>query len=153
MTNSYDTYTIPLGEYLGDMTDELTEYGENACLTSYVSTGAKSYGFCIQKEDGSLVYSIKSKGFTLNWDAGKIIFFNEKQFELLARSINFDKMKEMVFEFQARGEAERIEIKGTGIRRTKDHQVVTKNESKTFGVTITKRVLIDEGFVTQPYGY
>ena len=61
---------VPLGEYLGEMTDELAEYGEEARLIMYVCTGAKSYGFSVRKADGTIVYCIKSKGFTLNWENG-----------------------------------------------------------------------------------
>ena len=64
---------VPIGEYLGEMTDELAEYGEEARLISYVSTGSKSYGISIRKGDGTIVDSVKSKGFTLNWENGNNI--------------------------------------------------------------------------------
>lgn len=70
VTNSDDIYTVPLGQYLGEMTDEIQEYGEDARIVMYVCTGAKSYGYAVQLADGTRVYCVKSKGFTLNWKNG-----------------------------------------------------------------------------------
>lgn len=61
-------------------------------------------------------------------------------------------MKQMVFEFDATGNTEKIEILGRGIRRTKDHQIVTKVELKSFGVTITKSVPVGQNFELEPFG-
>ena len=61
-------------------------------------------------------------------------------------------MKRMVFEYEATGNTEGIELAGMGIRRTKDHEVITRNETKTFRVTADKRVLY-ENFIMFPYGF
>ena len=63
-----------------------------------------------------------------------------------------ERMKQMVFEYESDGTTDRIEIDSRGIRRTKEHDIVTRTVKKTFAVTANKRKL-GENFVTFPYGY
>jgi len=40
-----DTYEVPIGNFLGEMTNELEEYGSNAYISEFVSAGPKNYGY------------------------------------------------------------------------------------------------------------
>ena len=64
-------------------------------------------------------------------------------------------MKQMVFEYEATGNTEGIELAGMGIRRTKDHQIVTKNVPKTLNFTANKSVFDRNSihFGLNPYGF
>jgi hypothetical protein len=138
-TRPDDEYTVPLGNFLGDMTDEISkEYGVGSQLTEFVSTGAKSYAYSVQKPNGDVACSVKSKGFTLDYQTGLIM--------------SMTKMKELVFKYAQDGVSERIELESRGIRRTKDHEIVTRQITKGFGVTANKRQLRSD-FMTLPYGY
>ncbi|XP_055380657.1 uncharacterized protein LOC129611502 [Condylostylus longicornis] len=46
-------YEPPLGNFIGDMTDELTSYGDGSFITEFASGGPKNYGYA--------VYSTKSQ--------------------------------------------------------------------------------------------
>ena len=51
--------TVELGNRLGDWVDEIDkDYGEAAEISEYVSTGAKSYAFNIEKPDGTVLFHI-----------------------------------------------------------------------------------------------
>ena len=75
----YDTYSvvykwrpgqpsIAIGDFLGDMTDEL----DGDVITEFVSGGAKNYGY--QTRGGKVV--CKVSGFTLNFSGSAILNFN-----------------------------------------------------------------------------
>ena len=133
---SSDVYMVPLGPYLGDMTDEITsKYGKNARILEYACTGAKSYGLTIDKGDGALpICEVKSKGFTLDYATGQLI--------------NMNRIIDM-----AKNKCASVVITGRGIRRTKDHQLVTGTVTKTMKNTVNKRKVIPDTFDTCPFGF
>ena len=45
VTRPGDIYHPKMGSFLGEMTDELEEYGEGASITEFISGGPKNYGF------------------------------------------------------------------------------------------------------------
>ena len=139
VTHADDVYEVPIGNFLGDMTNELADYGEGAGISEYISTGPKSYAYAVKKSDGSTACAVKSKGFTLDYQTGQIL--------------NMEKMKQMVFKYVEEGAVDRLEIESQGIRRTKAHDVVTLTVKKTFGVTANKRKFLDNSYMTYPYGY
>ena len=62
-------YTPPLGNMLGCMTNELECYGPSAYITSFVSTGPKSYTFLVYDLDSKETSEVcKVKGITLNFE-------------------------------------------------------------------------------------
>ncbi|XP_057656822.1 uncharacterized protein LOC130894202 [Diorhabda carinulata] len=78
-----DTYEVPIGSYLGEMTDELAEYGEGSYITDFVSGGPKLYVYRVYSTDkDKTIDIIKVKGITLNYSTHK--------------QVNFDKLKDMV---------------------------------------------------------
>jgi len=86
VTTPKDTYTVPTGSYLGQMTDELRGHGEGAYIQEFVAGGPKNYGFRVHNKNGDLVEETsKIRGIRLN-------FKNKK-------TVNFDVIKSCVFEF------------------------------------------------------
>jgi hypothetical protein len=128
-------YRIPTGDYLGEMTDELAEYGPGSFIVEFVSGGPKTYAYLVfSTNKNALVEVCKIKGLTLNLNTSK--------------KLNFAQLKEMVL-----SEAKlTVETSERRIRRTKEKQVITTKESKFFRVTGPKRRL-EGSYDTLPYGY
>ena len=119
---------IPLGEFIGDMADELD--GEH--IVEFVSNGAKTYGF--KTSGGKQV--IKCKGFTLNKYASDVL--------------TFDAMKMMA----TSEDATSVTVKQpTVIRRDlQKRQINTVEEVKRYQKTFDKRV-VTAGNRSVPFGY
>ncbi|XP_054276436.1 uncharacterized protein LOC128995442 [Macrosteles quadrilineatus] len=128
-------YRVPTGDYLGEMTDELVEYGPGSYITEFVSGGPKTYAYLVWSTNQQKFIPVcKIKGLTLNIKTSKIL--------------NFGKLKEMVL-----SEASKIvEIDEHRIRRTKYRDIVTTDEVKQFKVTGPKRKY-EGDHDTLPYGY
>ena len=127
----------PLGQYLGDLTDELDGHH----ITHFVSTGPKSYSYIT--DDG--LESCKVKGFSLNHKASQII--------------NFETMKDMILNSVTplQGDPENLKtvytVKKAKISRDKNAMLIyNKPEVKAFKPIYTKRVVRDD-LSTVPYGY
>jgi len=45
LTRPQDNYEVPTGNFLGEMTDELEDYGPGSFINEYVSIGPKSYAY------------------------------------------------------------------------------------------------------------
>jgi hypothetical protein len=77
LTRPGDDFELPIGSFLGDLTDELSGYGNGAYIGEYVSSGPKSYGFAVYGEDGEkLAAIIKIRGFTLNSRVSQVRYSN-----------------------------------------------------------------------------
>ena len=140
LTREGDVYEIPLGCFLGDMTDEIAkDYGPGAILTEVVSTGSKSYGYRGVNEDGTEFCTIKSKGFPYSHETSLLV--------------TFDTMIERV-DLGMNGIFDKILIPDRGIRRCRDHTVVTRDTSKQFGFTENKRMMpASDSYIMYPFGY
>lgn len=126
---------LPTGDFLGDLTDELEEYGKGSFIDMFVSGGPKNYAYRVRvKGAEEYKYVCKVKGINLNHK-------NSLQ-------VNFNKLKQMVVE----NPEERVILRGTRISRTKNMDVLTKPERKTYRVVYSKRRRI-ENFDTLPFGY
>ena len=117
----------PLGDYLGELTDELPV---NKFIKEFISSGPKSYAY---KQDDD-VESTKFKGVTLN--------STNRQF------VNFNSIKDIIFNRQ--------EIKlppyDLFVRDKIRGAVYNRPMRKTVRLVYTKRILLDN-FDTVPYGY
>lgn len=76
---------------------------------------------------------VKVKGITLNHAA--------------TQKINFESMLRLL-----EGMDEKIIVESNNIRRTADHQLVTRAESKVYKITFAKRRRIED-FDSVPFGY
>ena len=130
---------IKVGNFLGDMTDELeSDYGTGSYITRFVSGGPKNYAFEVYSPRMERTYTtMKVRGIHLNYAVSKLV--------------NFDLLLSMV--------------KGTGpeklgvkyphfICRTtgKEKQILTRPLSKDYRLVYDKRVLHAD-YNTYPYGY
>lgn len=136
-------HRVETGDYLGQMTDELSDYGQGSYITEFVSGGPKTYAYKIlSTKTGQSETVCKVKGLTLNLRT--------------ASMVNFVSLKRMVV--VDRGESEPFFVTNDRIRRTKDREVVTVSENKIFKITGAKRksrVSDDatDDYDTLPYGY
>lgn len=132
-----DEWEPATGNFLGDLTDELTEYGPSSYIKEFVSGGPKFYAFLVQLANGATVEVCKVKGITLNYQT--------------RLKINFNSIRSMVIEA-----AEPIRVERQAIQRTELHHVVTRTATKTCRPVQTKRRLCDDddgNYDTLPYGY
>ena len=122
----------PLGDYLGDLTDELNgDY-----ITTFISGGPKNYGYVTNTGEAML----KIRGITLTYDASKII--------------NIDVMRDFVEHFvdhHIQNKAT-INIPYKITRDRKERNIVTKRTKKDYRIVYNKRV-VKENYETVPYGY
>ena len=122
----------PLGNYLGDLTDELNgDY-----ITSFASGGPKNYTY--RTKQGKT--DTKIRGITLDYAAtGKI---------------NHDVIRELVHLYTD-GDTEAkvtVDMPLKITRDKKEKNIVTKKMKKDYRVVYNKRV-ITENYTTLPYGY
>ena len=68
---------IETGDYLGDLTDEISSFGHGAKCIEFASGGPKNYALKIRLADGSEKVIIKAKGITLNEETSEKITFSE----------------------------------------------------------------------------
>ena len=123
----------PLGDYLGDLTNELE--GDDY-ITSFVSAGPKNYAY--QTKNGKSVTKIR--GFTRDYATSTIL--------------NYDMMKEFVYlHVDSEEESEKVTVTRDNIvRDSKKKKLYTKKQKKDYRVVYNKRV-VKENYETVPYGY
>jgi hypothetical protein len=128
-----ETPHISVGDFLGDLTDEIES---NNFIEEFVSGGPKNYAYKLHKPDSNgLQYICKVKGITLNFSSSKII--------------NFHTIKDMVHNTEQKYEI----TNNTHISRDKKTTNITSSSlTKTYKFHFDKRV-IGEDFITYPYGY
>ena len=123
----------PLGDYLGDLTDELN----GGYITTFLSGGPKNYGYVTNTGEAIL----KIRGISLTYDATK--------------TLNIGTMRDLVDSYVvdgARNEKVTINIPNKIIRDKKEKHIVTKRTKKDYRVVYNKRV-VNENYETVPYGY
>lgn len=124
-----------IGSKLGDMTDELCGYGKNTSIDNFVSGGPKFHAYtAVAPNRNDKMECCKVKGISLNFSNGI--------------KINFDSIKNLINNAFAiedheaekiNDECDKIRLKYEVIRRTKMHEVVKRDESKTCCVVLKKR--------------
>ena len=123
----------PLGDYLGDLTDEL-DPGDY--ITTFISGGPKNYAYITNNGKSQT----KIRGITLNYAATK--------------QINLDVMRHLVDSHVNCHTEEKVTVdmpfKIT--RDKKEKNIVTKRMKKDYRIVYNKRV-ITENYGTLPYGY
>ena len=130
--NRCDDKDVKIGNFLGQMTDEL----DGGYIKEYVSCGPKQYAYKSVK-DGKENTCVKIRGFTLNCTSSK--------------NLNFMTMKHLLCDWMS-GNRRAIDIVAPQIRRTADSEVVTRTYCKSYSVVYDKcRVL--PSTVCVPFGY
>ena len=145
MSGPEDIYEPELGSFLGDMTDELEDYGEGAYIEEFVSGGPKNYAYKVKIPEGVFaagrkVHSkskIKIRGFTLNHHT--------------AAHLNRKNLREKVVKFVGGETIEPTTVVQPRIERTDSRAVVTKQVAKDYGIVYSKRWVLPN-FNTLPFG-
>jgi hypothetical protein len=120
---------------MGDLTDQLEEYGSGSYIEEFVSGGPKNCAFSvICPSTGKRTYKWKVKVITLYYENSKVV--------------NFHTIKSMIHEI-TRPVHEHNPKK---IKRKQGCIVVTRQESKEYKFVFKKRRLIDN-FDFLAYGY
>ena len=135
-------YVPPLGEYLGQLTDELTckELGckREECsghwIEEFVSCGPKNYSFRVNT--GEMI--CKVRGFSLNYKASLIL--------------NFQSMKEALVAWKKNEKKELITVKTELVRDKYKPKVFNRVISKHYGVVYDKRKVLPD-FTSIPFGF
>ena len=123
-------YDPPLGDYLGDFTDEVKKKGANY-ITEFISAGPKNYAY--KMDNGKTSCTVK--GFTLNHISSLVV--------------NFDSIREIVLNDREK----KLQVEQLKFTRDKKNWFIkTDIVSKMYGFVYDKRVLLDS-FYTLPYGY
>ena len=122
-------YDPALGDYLGDLTDEIDK--KDGYITTFISCGPKNYAY--ELSTGKQKCTIK--GFSLNYNA--------------SLKLNFDSMKDIVLnDFTKKIEVEQVNF----TRDKKTWDVSTSIIKKLYSFVYNKRIIV-ENFNTVPYGY
>ncbi|XP_052815380.1 uncharacterized protein LOC128242318 [Mya arenaria] len=124
----------PLGDYLGDLTDEVP----GNSITDFVTGGPKNYAYRLNCADDAGQTSIcKVRGITLN-------FKN-------TLDINFETVQKMV---TCGDKVNPITVVDTNkiVRSPENCCIITKTEYKDYKIVFDKRV-IGNAYTTSPYGY
>lgn len=131
-----DENILPLGDHLGELTDELAAFGENSFISEAVFTAEKSYAFIVKVPGHEDQTVCKVKGIHLN-------FKNSEK-------INFTSLKNLVLG----NRDETITLENDVILRTCNSTVYITQQSYRLKVNATKRAKIgSEKIETQPYGF
>ena len=127
---------IPLGDFLGEMTNELDD-GDS--ITEFTSAGPKNYGY--KTRQGKVC--CKVRGFTLNVRG--------------AQQLNYDVMRQNLIDeiTQPLDERRNINVVNPNFfwrnPATKHLRVITR--TKRYGLVFDKRVVDPTTFASFPYGY
>lgn len=131
----------PQGSFLGDMTNELSDYGENAYINCFVSGGPKFYGYSVVTSNAPDVVvheCCKVKGLSLNYENSK--------------KINFASIRDLISADLPNENTRKIQLNFSAIRRTALHEVITRPESKTCNIVCQKRRHVTHT-LSLPYGF
>jgi len=135
-TNQYE---VPVGWHLGEMTNELKDYGMHSYISEFVSGGPKNYAYKIAGTDnGKDQCEIKVRGITLS--------------KVTSKRVNFKSLRRLVKHLVKKNKKEEVVIVTNRIERAKRGKIITKTTSKTFRVVYDKRIL-RKNYTTVPYGW
>ena len=127
---------VPLGNYLGDFTNELKE---NDFIEEFVAAGPKNYAYKTNQQH----VECKVRGFTLNMRG--------------QQTLNFHSMKELVLSEILEPENSPHTLTLTNphkIQRVAVNKTLqTVSQDKTYKLVFDKRVLDSDTYQSYPYGY
>lgn len=124
-------YSPNIGPSIGQLTNEIAEYGPDAYIDEFVSVAPKSYSLRIKNGFNDKITEIsKCKGFQSKGD----------------NILNFDSFKKMIDGDHV------IETRNSNILRKKYFKIITDETKKRFGFTFDKRVCFGD-HTTLPFGH
>ena len=149
-------YDPPLGDYLGELTDEL-KTGEH--IVEFVSGGPKNYAYKTNQERETC----KVRGFTLNYTNSQLINFDSVKEIVTDPKSNLSVTKLMLstlsnaerklIKMEEKEKPSRTVTNPSKICRDKlKRKLYNREESKKYQMVYTKRRRI-ENFDTVPFGY
>ncbi len=125
---------LPVGPFLGELTNELLEYGEGSYIDVFSSGGPKSYSFRVVDSNKRILKTVtKCKGITLN----------SRNEEIL----NFNTMSDIACE----NRDQTLNLVTRKFKQKKRGGVVIYDETKKWRFNVRKRKVVN--FTTFPYGY
>ena len=131
---------LPVGDFLGNLTNELEVYGKEAYIRTFCSGGPKNYAFeVVDPATGKVSRVCKVRGITLNWQNSK--------------TVNFETLRDMVLQTATEDVTPCRIVTQNKILRTKEHKIITKEQQKVYRIVYNKRKRLHPGFDTVPYGY
>jgi len=131
---------LECGEYLGELTDELNDYGPGAYIKEFVSGGPKNYAYCVQTLGGENFTTIKTKGIKMN---GAVL-----------NTLTLKLMVDFVKAYTDIADKKQLSINVPQLRfgvEKDTHKVFTADIFKIYRVVSEKRRVL--GNNTLPYGY
>ena len=133
-------YTPPTGEFLGDLTDELADYGPGSYIDEFISAGPKNYAYSVYNPVTRARKAVtKVKGIPLNFATASVI--------------TMDLMRDHVQQFVRDNTSVETVLSYPRIdRRGAEKQVVTRTENIKYRVVYDKRAVLPN-FHMVPYGY
>lgn len=153
-----DEYEPEKGSMLGQMTDELEEYGQDSYIETFCSGGPKFYAYRVRNSEGKTFDVCKAKGFRLNYENSKKINFDSVL--KLIESHNFDSdyinfcEAELPVDATER-RADRmyfINVENCNIGRTAENDVITYRQTKKCRAVLQKRRFMSHT-LSVPYGF
>jgi len=127
---------IPTNDYLGSMSNELKNFGENAHISEFLAGGPKNYGFIVANGENVVAEILKIRGIRLTYENN--------------RTLNFQELKKMIFLFISKNPIVRSIYEST-ISRDVNRNVFSFICKKDYRIVFEKRFL-DE-FSSLPYGF
>ncbi len=125
---------LSLGNYLGDLTSEVSGDQETNYISSFVSAGAKNYAYRTTAGDEV----VKVKGFTLH--------------HANAQRVNYQSIRSLVTENLRSGSIETVHPHSIR-RHLRTLKIYSRDEVKRYSACVTKRVFDAESFGSRPYGW
>lgn len=112
------------GDFLGDLTDKLVDYGSGAYISEFVSGGPRNYAYKIKMSDESEISICKVKGIRLNY--------------VNSQKINFDVIQKLVYDGQIDNK-NTVSIYNNMILRRADNIIYSTIREYNYKVNVTKR--------------
>jgi hypothetical protein len=131
-----------LGDFLGDLTDEITpKHGSGAFITQFVCGGPKNYAYKVS--DGKT--HCKIRGFTLNYKNSLVLNFDSLKHicKYVNNPANMEKKNKNV----------KIVDECKITREKWTRRIVNRREVKEYRVVFDKRIVVNQGDDSIPYGY
>jgi len=135
--NSYNSKQIKLGDYLGDLTNELIGYGPDAYIDEFISGGPKNYVYRISNGLHIIGEILKIRGIKLTYE--------------ICQTLNFDLVKKLIYAYVTHNPIIK-KIYEKKLIKNNDRSIYSSESSKNYQIVFCKRKLFKE-FESRPFGF